>query len=172
MGAAMNLLARLFAANKFEKTDQGCVWGNGLPFAHDTLRVDNFTRQHGATVHGKLQDVHHFFAAIHFHVSSRRHKVSASLRLLWRSVIEQAPERSDGAVSFDGAIVDINNARIGGGHFLPFGVRGLKSQQRQQHDSQRNAPLKGVKEPALSGWIFHSQCNVVHAPYYKVVRTS
>jgi hypothetical protein len=32
--------------------------------------------------------------------------------------------------------------------------------------------LKGVKEPALSGWIFHSQCNVVHAPYYKVVRTS
>jgi hypothetical protein len=24
----------------------------------------------------------------------------------------------------------------------------------------------------LSGRIFHSQCNVVHAPYYKVVRSS
>ena len=168
----MNLLARLFTANKFEKIDQGCVRGNGLPFAHHTLRVDNFAREHGAAVHGELQDVHHFFAAIHFHVRSRRHKVSTSLRLLWRSVIEQAPERSNGAVSFDGAIVDINNARIGGGYFLPFGARSLRCQQRQQHDSKRYAPSKGVKESALSGRIFHSQCNVVHAPYYKVVRSS
>ena len=168
----MNLLASLFTANKFEKIDQGCVRGNGLPFAHHTLRVDNFTREHGAAVHGELQDVYHFFAAIHFHVRSRRHKVSASLRLLWRSVIEQAPERSNGAVSFDGAIVNINNARIGGGDFLPFGMCGHWRHQGQQQSGKRYSPLKSDKESALSGQIFQSVFNGVHARYYKVVPTS
>ena len=168
----MNLLASLFAANKFEKIDQRRVWWNGLPFTHHALRVDNFTREHGAAVHGELQDVHHFFAAIHFHVRSRRHKVSASLRLLWRSVIEQAPERSNGAVSFDGAIIDINNARIGGGDFLPFGVCSHWYYQGQQHAGKRYSPLKSAKESALSGQIFQSVFNGVHARYYKVVPTS
>ena len=168
----MNLFARLFTANKFEKIDQGCVRGNGLPFAHHTLRIDNFTRQHGAAVHGKLQDVHHFFAAIHFHVCSRRYKVSASLRLLWRSVIEQAPERSNGAVSFDGAIVDINNARIGGGYFLPFGARSLRCQQRQQHYNKYNAYSKSAKESVSDSLIFKCVSSGVHARYYKVVQTS
>ena len=172
MGATVNLSACLFAADKFKKRNQRGVGGNGLPFAHHALRVDNFTRQHGATVHGKLQDVHHFFAAIHFHVSSRRHKVSASLRLLWRSVIEQAPERSDGAVSFDGAIVDINNARIGGGDSLPFCVRSHWRCERQQHGCNSNTPLKNAKVFALSGDVFQIMCNVIHARYYKVESTS
>ena len=168
----MNLLARLFTANKFEKTDQGCVRGNGLPFAHHTLRVNNFTREHGAAVHGELQDVHHFFAAIHFHVRSRRHKVSASLRLLWRSVIEQAPKRSNGPVSFNGAVVNINNARIGGGDFLPFGMCGYWRHQGQQQSGKRYSPLKSIKESASSGQIFQSVFNGVHVRYYKVVPTS
>ena len=168
----MSLLARLFSANKFEKTDQGCVRGNGLPFSHDALRIDNFSRQHGATVHGKLQDVNHFFAAIHFHVCTSGHKKSTALRLLWRSVIEQAPERSNGAVSFDGAIVDINNARICVGDFLPFGVCGHRRYQGNQHAGKSYSPLKSAKESAFSGRIFQSVFNSVHARYYKVVPTS
>ena len=54
MGAAMKLLGGLFAANKFEKHDQGRVGGNGLPIADHALRVNNFATEHGATVHGKL----------------------------------------------------------------------------------------------------------------------
>ena len=172
MGAAMNLFAKLFTANKFEKIDQGCVRGNGLPFAHHALRVDNFARQHGAAVHGKLQDVHHFFAAIHFHVCASGHKISTPLRLLWRSVIEQTPKRSNGAVSFDGAVVNINNARIGGGDFLPFRMRNHWRHQRQQHGCNSNTPLKNAKESALSGDVFQIVCNVIHARYYKVESTS
>ena len=168
----MNLFAKLFTANKFEKIDQGCVRGNGLPFAHHALRVDNFARQHGAAVHGKLQNMNHFFAAIHFHVCASGHKISTPLRLLWRSVIEQAPKRSNGAVSFDGAIVDINNARIGGGDFLPFGMCGHWRHQGQQQSGKRYSPLKSDKESALSGQIFQSVFNGVHARYYKVVPTS
>ncbi len=121
MGAAMNLLACLFTANKFVQCDQGRVGWNGLPLAHDALRVNNFTGQHGATVHGKLQNMHQLFAAVHFHVGARRHKEGAALSLLRRSVIEQAPERTNGAISFDGAVVDINNAGIGGRS--PFAIR-------------------------------------------------
>ena len=168
----MNLFAKLFTAHKFEKTDQRCVGGNGLPFAHHALRVDNFTREHGAAVHGKLQNVHHFFAAIHFHVRACGDVVSASLRLLWRSVIEQAPKRTNGAVSFDGAIVHIDDARIGGGDFLPFGVCDHRRYQGHQHPSNSYSPLKSAKESAFSGRIFQSVFNSVHARYYKVVPTS
>ena len=168
----MNLFASLFTAHKFEKTDQGCVGGNGLPFAHHALRVDNFTREHGAAVHGKLQNVHHFFAAIHFHVCASGHKISTALRLLWRSVIEQAPKRTNGAVSFDGAIVDINNARIGGGDSLPFGMCSHGRYQSHHHGGKSYSPLKSAKESAFSGRIFQSVFNSVHARYYKVVPTS
>ena len=168
----MNLFAQLFTAHKFEKSDQGCVRGNGLPFAHHTLRVDNFTREHGAAVHGKLQNVHHLFAAIHFHVCSSGHKVSTTLRLLWRSVIEQTPKRSNRTVSFDGAVVNINNAGIGGGDSLPFCVRSQWRHQRQQHGCNSNTPLKNAKESAFSGDVFQCVCKVIHARYYKVESTS
>ena len=168
----MNLFAQLFTAHKFEKTDQGCVGGNGLPFAHHTLRVDNFTREHGAAVHGKLQNVHHLFAAIHFHVCSSGHKVSTTLRLLWRSVIEQTPKRSNRTVSFDGAVVDINNAGIGGGDSLPFGMCSHRRCECQQHSCNSNTPLKNAKAFALRGDVFQIMCNVIHARYYKVESTS
>ena len=164
----MNLFAQLFTAHKFEKTDQGCVRGNGLPFAHHTLRVDNFTREHGAAVHGKLQNVHHLFAAIHFHVRACGNVVSAALRLLWRSVIEQAPKRSNGALSFDCAVIDINNSGVGGSHFLPFRLRSQWDHQCHQHGCQSSVPLKSAKEPVFGGQIFPSMCNVIHAHYYKV----
>ena len=172
MGAAMNLLTGLFAANKFKQIDQRCVGGNGLPFSHHTLRVNNFTRQHGATVHRELQNVHHLFSAIHFHVRACGDKVSTPLRLLGRSVIKQAPEGSDGARSFDGAIVNINNARIGGGHFLPFSVRLDWGYQGYQYHCKSSSPLKSVKEPEFGRQIFKSICNVIHALYYKVESTS
>ena len=168
----MNFEAGLFTAHKFEKSDQGRIGGNGLPFAHDALRVDNFTSEHGAAVHGKLQNVNHFFAAIHFHVCSSRHKVGTALRFLWRSVIEQAPKRSNGPVSFDRAVVDINNARIGGGDFLPFGVCSHWRYQGHQYCRKNYSPLKSAKESVFSGQIFQSVFNSVHARYYKVVPTS
>ena len=168
----MNLFAKLFTAHKFEKGDQGRVRGNGLPFAHHALRVDNFTREHGAAVHGKLQNVHHFFAAIHFHVSSSGHKVSTTLRLLWRSVIEQTPKRSNRTVSFDGAVVDINNAGIGGGDSLPFGMCSHGRYQSHQKGGKSYSPLKSAKESVFSGQIFQSVFKVIHARYYKVEYTS
>ena len=168
----MNLFASSFTANKFEKIDQGCVGGNGLPFAHHTLRVDNFACEHRATVHGKLQNMNHFCAAIHFHVCSSGHKVSTTLRLLWRSVIEQTPKRSNRTVSFDGAVVDINNAGIGGGDSLPFGMCSHRRCECQQHGCNSNTPLKNAKAFALRGDVFQIMCNVIHARYYKVESTS
>ena len=169
MGAAMNDLKRLFAANEFEQGNQRCVGWNGLPFAHDALRVDNFTRQHGATVHGELQNVNHFFAAIHFHVRACGHKESASLRLLRRSVIEQAPERSNGASSFNRAVIDINNAGIGGGNFLPFSLGGKRCQQHKQTGCHSHSEFRSGRQTLCGRRIFKKMGLGIHAPYYKVV---
>ena len=170
MGAAMNLEAALFTANKFEKCDQGRVRGNGLPFAHDTLRIDNFTREHGAAVHGELQNVHHLFAAIHFHVRACGNVVSAALRLLWRSVIKQAPKRSDGAISFDGAVVDINNAGIGGGHFLPFSVGRIGHKKHPQSGRNGYGSMQIAQKLASNSWVFQILGNGIHTLYYKVLQ--
>ena len=167
MGTTMNLLACLFAANKFEECDQGRVGWNGLPLAHDALRVNNFTGQHGATVHGKLQNMHQLFAAVHFHVSARRHKESAALSLLRRSVIEQAPEGTNGAISFDGAVVDINNAGIGGGHPLPFGTGRMWHAKRHAKDPSSNANFKIAQKLKLRCEIFHSVCFAFIRPTIK-----
>jgi hypothetical protein len=168
----MNQLACLFAANKFVQCDQGRVGWNGLPLAHDALRVNNFTGQHGATVHGKLQNMHQLFAAIHFHVGACRHKVGAALSFLGRSVIEQAPERANGAISFDGAIVDINNAGIGGSHPLPFSVSRLRSQKHQKQQGQSHTPLNSSKAATYGYRGFKGVCKWVHALYYKVAQPS
>jgi len=172
MGTTMNLLACLFAANKFVQCDQGRVGWNGLPLAHDALRVNNFTGQHGATVHGKLQNMHQLFAAIHFHVSARRHKECAALSLLRRSVIEQTPERTNRAISLDGAVVDINNAGIGGGHPLPFGMRSVWQPKSQGRRNQYHNLLQGFYKSALAVLGFKSGLYDSHAPYYKVVHRS
>ena len=163
----MNLLACLFTANKFVQCDQGRVGWNGLPLAHDALRVNNFTGQHGATVHGKLQNMHQFFAAVHFHVSARRHKESAALSLLRRSVIEQAPERTNRAISFDGAVVDINNAGIGASHPLPFGAGSMWHAKRQAKEPSSNANFKIAQKLKLRCEIFHSVCFAFMRPTIK-----
>jgi len=167
MGTTMNLLACLFAANKFVQCDQGRVGWNGLPLAHDALRVNNFTGQHGATVHGKLQNMHQLFAAVHFHVSARRHKEGAALSLLRRSVVEQTPERTNGAISFDGAVVDINSAGIGGGHPLPFGTGSMWQAKRQAKDSSSTANFKISQKLKLRCEIFHSVCFAFMRPTIK-----
>jgi hypothetical protein len=167
MGTTMNLLACLFAANKFEECDQGRVGWNSLPLAHDALRVNNFTGQHGATVHGKLQNMHQLFAAIHFHVSARRHKECAALSLLRRSVIEQTPERTNRAISLNGAVVDINNAGIGGGHPLPFGTGSMWQAKRQAKESSSNANFKIAQKLKPGCEIFHSVCFAFMRPTIK-----
>ena len=172
MGKAMNLLACLFAADKFKKRNQGGVGRNSLPLAQDTLRVNNFASEHGATVHGKLQNMHQLFAAVHFHVSARRHKEGAALSLLRRSVIEQAPERTNGAISFDGAVVDINNAGIGGGHPLPFGMRSDGHPKSQNGSNKDQALLPSFYKSALAGLGFKGVLYNSHEPYYKVEHRS
>ena len=172
MGAAMNLLACLFTANKFVQCDQGRVGRNSLPLAHDALRVHNFASEHGATVHGKLQNMHQFFAAIHFHVCAGRNIVGAALSFLRRSVIKQAPERTNGATSFDGAVVDINNAGIGGGHPLPFGMRSVWHPKSQCRSNQYQNLLQGFYKSALGVLGFKGGFYDSHAPYYKVVHRS
>ena len=167
MGTTMNLLACLFAADKFKKRNQGGVGRNSLPLAQDTLRVHNFASEHGATVHGKLQNMHQLFAAVHFHVGARRHKESAALSLLRRSVIEQAPERTNGAISFDGAVVDINNAGIGASHPLPFGTGSMWQAKRQAKDSSSNANFKISQKLKLRCEIFHSVCFAFMRPTIK-----
>ena len=163
----MNLLACLFIANKFVQCDQGRVGWNGLPLAHDALRVNNFTGQHGATVHGKLQNMNQLFAAVHFHVSARRHKESAALSLLRCSVIEQAPERTNWAISFDGAVVDINNTGIGASHPLPFGTDSMWRAKRQAKEPSSNANFKIAQKLKLRCEIFHSVCFAFMRPTIK-----
>jgi len=164
----MNGLKGLFAANEFVKCHQGRVGGNGLPFAHHTLRVDNFTREHGAAVHRKLQNMNHFFAAIHFHVRACGHKESTSLRFLGCSVIEQAPKRSNGAIAFDGAVIDINNAGIGSSYFFPFGLSGKWRPKNKQTGNKRQANTQNSTQSWWGGRIFNKMVFGIHAPYYKV----
>ena len=172
MGATVNLSACLFAADKFKKRNQRGVGWNGLPLAQHALRVNNFASEHGATVHGKLQNMHQFFAAIHFHVCARRNIVGAALSLLRRSVIKQAPERTNGATSFDGTVVDINNAGIGGGHPLPFGMRSVWHPKSQGRSNQYQNLLQGFYKSAMAVLGFKGSFYDSHAPYYKVVHRS
>jgi hypothetical protein len=118
-------------------------------------------------VHGKLQNMHQLFAAIHFHVSARRHKEGAALSLLRRSVIEQTPERTNRAISLNGAVVDINNAGIGGGHPLPFGTGSMWQAKRQAKESSSNANFKIAQKLKPGCEIFHSVCFAFMRPTIK-----
>ncbi len=154
--------ANLFA-NVFEERHQGCVGRNGLPFAQYALRVDNLAGEHGAAVHRELQDVNRLLAAIHFHVRASGHKICAALRLLGCFVIEQTPKRAVVAGLFDGAIVNVDGARIVGDDFLPFGMCGMRGQQHQHTDRRCDQEFHGT---------FLSLDLGIHAPYYKVVHRS
>lgn len=166
----MKQIQTLLATHKFVHIDQGCIGRDALPFAHDTLRVNDFASQHGACVHGELQNMHRFFAAIHFHVSARRNIKSTALRFLRRPVIEQTPERANRARSFDAGVIDVNGARVGGRHLLPFGLCGAGSQEASQRESYRSTQLAGIFQALteLAKVQKRKVCNV-HKPYYKVV---
>jgi len=155
--------------NVFEQRYQRRVGRNGLPFAHDALRVNDFAGQHGAAVHGKLQDVNHLFAAIHFHVRACGHKVSTTLRLLGGFVIEQTPERANIARLFDAGIVNVNRARIVGEHFLPLGMGCLGRKEHDQSACKRRSRFHSASKTVSMRWIFVGKGFGFHAPYYKVV---
>lgn len=156
-------------ANVIEQGHQRRVGRYGLPFAHDTLRVNDFATQHGSAVHGKLQDVNHLFAAIHFHVGACGHKISAALRLLGRSVIEQTPERANIARLLDVGVVNVNRARIEVEHFLPLGLGGMGRQQQNQTGRQSGNRFEASTNSASKRWKFVGIEIGIHAPYYKVV---
>ena len=172
MGATMKAMQHLFTANVFEQIHQRGIGWNGLPFAHHALRVDDFAGEHGTTVHRELQNVHHLFAAVHFHVRARGHIISSALRFLGASVIEQTPERSNGACTFDGAVVHVNDARVGGGNFLPFGMRCMRRQHHQGSGRSGHGLFQKVRKSALAGLRCWGDLNESHTPYYKVVLRS
>ena len=169
MGAAMKAMQHLFTANVFEQIHQRGVGWNGLPFTHDALRVNDFAGEHGATVHRELQNVHHLFAAVHFHVRARRNIKSTALRFLGCSVIEQAPKRSNGARTFDGAIVHIDDARVGGGDFLPFGMCNMGRKKATQYGHNCSDCFQIAVELASKFKMIQSFVYSNHGPYYKVV---
>ena len=158
--------------NKIVQRHQGCVGRNGLPFAHDALRVNDFASQHGAAVHRELQNVNSLFAAVHFHVRACRNIKSTALRFLGASVIEQTPERPDGASSFDGGIVYINDARVGGGDLLPLGMRCMRRQHHQRSGCSGHGLFQKVRKSAVAGLRCWGALNDSHTPYYKVVLRS
>ena len=171
----MKPIQSLFTANKAIHIDQRRIGGDALPLAHHALRVNDFTRQHGASVHGKLQDVNGFFAAVHFHVRARRDIESTALRFLRRPVIEQAPKRANGAIAFDAAIVNVDGARIGGGDLLPFCASSKWRQQGQDEHKWQNkckALFQRFCKFAMASLRLQGGLNDIHAPYYKVVHSS
>lgn len=172
MGATMNAMQHLFSANEAEQIDQGCVGWNGLPFAHHTLRIDDFAGEHRTTVHRELQNVHHLFAAVHFHVRARRNIKSTALRFLGTPVVEQTPEGPDGASAFDGGIVHVNDARVGGGDLLPFGMRSMRCQHDQRGGCSGHGLFQKVRKSAVAGLCSRGDLNESHTPYYKVVLRS
>jgi hypothetical protein len=95
------------------------------------------------------------------------HKESTALRLLRRSVIEQTPKRTNGPVALDGAVVDINNAGIGGGHPLPFGTGSMWQAKRQAKESSSNANFKIAQKLKPGCEIFHSVCFAFIRPTIK-----
>ena len=159
---------RLFA-DLIEQGHQRCVGRDGLPLAHDALRVNDFAGQHGATVHRELQNMHHLFAAIHFHVRACGHKISAALCFLGRFVIEQTPERPDVARFFNGARVDVNRARIVGDYFLPFGMCGIGCEKQNRTGHHGGNGFQSAPKSVSERWVFQFLGLGIHAPYYKVV---
>ena len=172
MGETLTSLPKLLAANKAIQADQRCVGWNALPLAHHALRVNNFASQHGATVHRELQNMHHLFATVHFHVRSCRNIKCATLRFLWRFVIQQTPKRPNGSRAFDGTIVDINDTRIGGGNFLPIGVRMNGQAQGPYRTGNDHTWLGKYLNKTLASLHFGRELDNSHARYYKVAFSS
>jgi hypothetical protein len=94
------------------------------------------------------------------------------LRFLWRFVIQQTPKRPNGPRAFDGTIVDINDARIGGGNFLPIGVR-MKWQQKGPCRAGNDHTWFGkYLNKTLASLHFGRELGNSHAHYYKVAISS
>jgi len=114
-------LFKLARANHSVKFFQGCIWRNGLPIAHDALRVNDFTSQHGPSVHGEGQNVHRFLAAINFHVRASRLVVHASGGFLRQPVIQNTPKTSDVARFFNRIQIQVVSAGFNGVKLGPIG---------------------------------------------------
>ena len=114
-------LFKLARANHSVKFFQGCIWRNGLPIAHDALRVNDFTSQHGPSVHGERQNVHRFLAAINFHVRACRLIVHASGCFLRQPVIQNTPKTSDVARFFNRIQIQVVSAGFNGVKLGPIG---------------------------------------------------
>ena len=114
-------LFKLARTNHSVKFFQRGVWRNGLPIAHDALRVNDFTSQHGPSVHGERQNVHRFLAAINFHVRACGLVVHTSGGFLRQPVIQNTPKTSDVARFFNRIQIQVVRAGFNGVKLRPIG---------------------------------------------------
>ena len=114
-------LFKLARTNHSVKFFQRGVWRNGLPIAHDALRVNDFTPQHGPSVHGERQNVHRFLAAINFHVRACGLVVHTSGGFLRQPVIQNTPKASDVARFLNCTQIQVVRACVDGVKLGPIG---------------------------------------------------
>ena len=114
--------SKLACTNRFVQFFQRRVWRNGLPIAHDALRVNDFTFQHGRCVHRERQNVHSFLAAINFHVRACGLVVHASGGFLGQPVIQNTPKTSDVARFFNPVQIEVVSTGVEGVNLGPIGL--------------------------------------------------
>ena len=116
-------------ANHPVKFFQRCVWRNRLPIAHDALRVNDFTCQHGPCVHREGQNVHRFLPAINFHVRASRLVVHTSGGFLRQPVIQNTPKTPDVARFFYRIQIQVVSAGFNGVKLGPISLGATTCQQ-------------------------------------------
>ena len=121
LGKLKEGLFKLARTNHLVKFFQRSVWRNRLPIAHDALRVNDFTCQHGPSVHGERQNVHRFLAAINFHVRACRLVVHTSGGFLRQPVIQNTPKTSDVSRFFNCIQIQVVRACLDGVKLGPIG---------------------------------------------------
>ena len=113
---------KLTRTNYFVKFFKWRVWWNRLPITHDALCVNNVTRQHGASVHGKGQNMYGFLAAINFHVRAGGLIRQASRSFLRPLVIQNTPKAANVSRFFYRIGVDVISARVVRANLGPIGA--------------------------------------------------
>ena len=113
---------KLARTNRFVKFFQRRIWRNGLPIAHDALRVNDFTCKHGRCVHRERQNMHGFLPAINFHVRACGLVVHTSGGFLRQPVIQNAPKTSDVARFFNPVQIQVVSAGVNGVNLGPIGL--------------------------------------------------
>ena len=116
--------------NRFVVAHQRGIGWDRLPLAHHALLVDQFARQHAASVHRELQNAHALFFAIELHMGSGRQITHTPRRFLHRGVVQHRPKISQRTVFLNRVGINVISARGKSPDDLPICVSSLKAQER------------------------------------------